>query len=82
MKCLADKKWLQENEEILKNFFPKTYTHVNNIDSLPIMFKFKLLGIDWRSKEDFRKVLLYLEKVGLILRDGLTIKRNPHSIFS
>lgn len=54
---------------------------MHNLNGLQLGYQFKLLGIDWRSQEEFGKIMVYLEKIKIILRDGLTIRRNPHSIF-
>lgn len=40
-----------------------------------------MIGVDWRSQEEFGKVMVYLEKIGLLLRDGLNVKANHQSIF-
>jgi hypothetical protein len=79
---LGNTEWLKKNEQAIKEMFPKTWTHMNNLNGLQLGFKFKLIGIDWRSEEQFSKVMVYLEKIKIILRDGYTIKANPHSIFT
>lgn len=69
--------WLRENEQALKALFPETWTHVENLNGLELGFGMKLIGIDWRSTAEFSFVLIVLEKLGLTLRDGLTVRRNP-----
>ena len=54
---------------------------MHNLNGLQIGYQLKLIGVDWRSEEEFSGVMVYLEKVKIILRDGLTVKSNPHSIF-
>lgn len=78
---LGNEAWLKENEAKIKDLLPKTWTHVNNLNGLQLGFGLKLLGLDWRSEDEFGKTMLFLEKIGFILRDGMTVKRNPHSIF-
>lgn len=78
---LGNPEWMKKNEKAIKDMFPETWTHVGNLNGLQLGFQMKLLGIDWRSEEQFGKVMVYLEKVKIILRDGLTIRRNPDSIF-
>lgn len=75
---LSDPEWVAKNEKALKDIFPETFTHVSNLNILQIGFKFKLLGLDWRSQEQMADVMATLEKRRIILRDGHTIKRNPH----
>ena len=78
---IGNSEWLKKNEQAIKDMFPNTWTHMDNLNGLQIGFKMKLLGIDWRSEEQFSKVMVFLEKTKLILRDGYTVKANPHSIF-
>lgn len=79
---IGNDEWLRKNEKALKEIFPNTWTHMGNLNGLQIAFKFKLLGVDWRSEEQFSKVMVYLEKVKIIIREGYTIKANPNSIFT
>ncbi len=78
---LGNETWMKANEDAIKDFLPETWTHMNNLQGLRIGFRLKLLGIDWRSEDDFGKIMIYLEKTKIMLRDGFTVKRNPHSIF-
>ena len=78
---LGDMKWLRANERALKEILPDTWTHISNLNGLSIGFKLKLLGIDWRSEEEFGKVMVYLERIGIMIRDGYTVKRNPRDVF-
>lgn len=78
---IGNSEWLKQNEQAIKNIFPETWTHMHNLNGLQLGYQFKLLGIDWRSQDEFGKIMVYLEKIKIILRDGLTIRRNPHSIF-
>ena len=78
---IRNPEWVKKNEQVLKEIFPETWTHMHNLNGLQIGFKLKLYGVDWRSQEEFGQIMFYLEKIKIILRDGFTIKRNPHSIF-
>jgi len=78
---IGNEQWLRENETRLKEALPETWAHVRNINGLQLGFKLKLLGLDWRSEEEFGKTMVFLEKIGIMLRDGLTVRRNPNSIF-
>lgn len=79
---LGNTEWLKKNEQAIKDIFPQTWTHMHNLNGLQLGFKFKLLGIDWRSEDDFGKIMVFLEKTKIILRDGYTVKANPHSVFN
>lgn len=78
---LGNESWLLANEKAVKEILPETWTHVHNLNGLQLGFQLKLLRIDWRSEEEFGRVMLFLERIGLMLRDGMMVKRNPHSIF-
>ena len=54
---------------------------MHNLNGLQIGYRMKLLGIDWRSQDEFGKCMVYLERIGFMLHDGLTVKRNPRSLF-
>ncbi|MBK6616382.1 hypothetical protein [Ottowia sp.] len=78
---LGSDQWLRENEEKVKALLPETWTHMGNLNGLQIGFGLKLLGIDWRSEDEFGRVMQFLEKARFMLRDGSTVKRNPQSVF-
>lgn len=74
--------WLRANEKAVKNMLPETWTHVGNMNGLQIGYRMKLLGIDWRNEQEFGKCTVFLERIGFMLRDGLTVKRNPRNVLS
>ena len=78
---LGNEQWLKDNEAAIHELLPDTWTHMNNLNGLQLGFKLKQLGVDWQSENDFGKIMVYLEKIGMMLRDGMTVRRNPHSIF-
>jgi len=78
---LCNEAWLRTNEKAIKDMLPETWTHVHNLNGLKIGFTLKLLGIDWRSQDEFGKVMVFLERTKFMLRDGLLVRRNPNNIF-
>lgn len=82
---IGNEQWMRENESALKKLLPDTWTHMDNLSGQPILktaFGFKLLGIDWRSAQEFEKVMVYLEKLGILQRqNGYQVRANPGSIF-
>jgi hypothetical protein len=78
---LGNDAWLRENEDKVKALLPETWTHIGNLNGPQLGYRLKLLGIDWRSENEFSRVMLFLEKTRFMLRDGLTVKRNPQSVF-
>lgn len=81
MDTLGNGQWLKDNEDKVKAMLPETWTHVANLNGLQLGFRMKLLGIDWRSEDEFGRVMAFLERIGIMMRDGLSVKRNPYSIF-
>ena len=78
---LGNEEWLRANEQKVKDMLPETWTHIGNLNGLQLGFRLKLLGIDWRSEEQFAKVMVFLTRTGFLLMQGQTVKRNPHSVF-
>jgi hypothetical protein len=72
---LGNQKWMKENSGKVKNLLPETWTHIRNLSGLQIGFNLKLLGIDWRSEDEFGKCMVFFERTGLMKRDGLLVKR-------
>lgn len=72
---LDNDKWLAENGEAVKNLFPELWTHIGNINVLGLMFQFKILGVDWRSEEEFAFALAVCERRKLVRREGYTLRR-------
>jgi hypothetical protein len=68
--------WLNRNLQTIRSLFPETWTHVSNVDFLPIQFRCKVLGLNFRSTEDFALFMAFLEKNKIIHRDGLLIRRS------
>lgn len=79
---LGNEQWMRNNETAIRNLFPETWTHMQNIKTFHLCYNLKLLDIDWRTEEEFAKIMLYFDKIKIILRDGYMIRRNPNSIFS
>lgn len=77
---LGNSAWLSKNKQALLNILPETWTHLSNINGLQIGFQLKLLGVDWRSEEEFGKVMTYLEKIKFIDRDGVLIRRGARPL--
>lgn len=73
---LGNEAWLRSNETAIKSMLPETWTHINNLNGLKLGYQMKVLGIDWRSEEDFGKVMLFFERIHFLLRDGVLVKRN------
>lgn len=60
----------------LRQLFPKSWTHMSNVSLLPVAFKLKLLGIDWRSNEDFGKAMVVLERMEVFERKDYLVRRS------
>ncbi len=78
---LGNRQWLKDNEKGLKSLFPDTWTLDANLCMVRVGFGLKLLGVDWRSDEELIKVLVFLEKTGLLLRqNGHQLRTNPSTV--
>lgn len=78
---LGNIKWLVKNEAAIKDMLPKTWTHMNNLNGLQMGYKMKLIGIDWRSQDEFGQVMVYLEKIGFMLRQNkYQVRANNESL--
>lgn len=82
IETLGNEKWLRENEAKLKEMLPTTWTHMENLNGLQLGFRLKLLGVEWHSEQDFGRIMLFIEKVGMMQRqNGYQVRANPSSIF-
>lgn len=79
---LGNRIWVKDHESELRALFPDTWTNIHNLNGLQIGFKLKLLGIDWRSKEEFARVMIWFERIGILQREnGYLVRANHLSIF-
>ncbi len=75
---LGNAEWMKAHADDIKALLPETWTHLANLEGEPMMrvaFRLKLLGIDWRSPDEFGKCMVYFERVGLLKRDGVLVRR-------
>lgn len=61
----------------MRKALPETWTHIRNVNVLQIGFALKLCGIEWRSDADLANAMGLLERMGLVQRNGYTIRRAP-----
>ena len=79
---LGNEKWLRENEAKIRDLLPPTWTHMENLNGLKLGFGLKVIGVDWRSEDEFGRVMLFLEKIGMLQRqNGYQVRANHRSIF-
>jgi len=62
---LGSKDWLNQNETALREMFPETWTHVENMKLLPIMYRLKTLGVDWREENEIPEILTFFRNAGV-----------------
>lgn len=72
---------LAKHETAIKALFPDTFTHVANINMLAVRYQLKLLGFDYRTEQEFATLMALFETKGLILRDGMMLKRTLHRVY-
>ena len=78
---LGNIEWLRANEDAIKKMLPDTWTHMENLNGLKLGVQMKLLGIDWRTEDQFGKVMVFLEKMGFLQRqNGYQVRANPSRV--
>jgi hypothetical protein len=78
---IGDFNWMLKNEIQVKKVLPETWTHMHNIDSEKLMLELQLLGVNLHPVNDFIKIMVFFELIGILLRNVMSVRRNPHSIF-
>lgn len=80
---LANKQWLAQNENVLKALFPAKATNIQHLNAIRIGDALRVIGVDWDTPKEFENIMVFLEKIDFIIREGKTIRRNPvHGIIS
>lgn len=82
---LGNLSWLATNEVAMKSCLPDQWTSINEFGqagALKVAWQLKLLGVDWQHENEFGRIMVYLEKIKFLERNGLMIRRNPRSIFT
>lgn len=79
---LGNRDWLRENEPALREMLPETWTLATNLNGLQLGFRLKLLGVEWSSPDEFGRVMVFLEKVGIMQRKDYCVRRNPDPVFA
>lgn len=74
---LGNEQWVRAHTAQIKAILPETWTHVQNLNGMYIGFQLKLLGIEWRTQDEFSKCLIFFERVGIMQRNGLHVRRSP-----
>lgn len=82
IKTLGNQEWLATNEAALKALLPETWTLVTNLNGPKLGWGLKLLGVDWRSEQEFGRVMVFLEKVQLMQRRDYQVRANPGRVFA
>lgn len=78
---LGNESWLRANEDKVKGLFPVVFTNIQNLDGITLGSELRLLGVDWHSEKEFEMIMVFLEKLGFIIKAGPAVKRNPDSAF-
>jgi len=73
---LNDPHWLALNGPKLAKLLPETWTHIANLNPLQLDFNLKLLGVDWRTDQEFAETMMSLEQHTILLRSGMLVRRN------
>jgi hypothetical protein len=79
---LGNKNWLKNNEDRVKALFPVALTNIQNLNGLKLGTDLRALGVNWRTEKEFEMIMVFLQKLDFIIREGAAIKRNPQRIFN
>lgn len=76
--------WWKDNLSVIKDkLLPATWTHMANLEGMKMGFQMKLMGIDWRSSDEFGRVMVFFENIGLMQRNNyMQVRCNPNWEFS
>lgn len=75
---LGNTEWIRQHTVQLKSMLPQLWTHMRNLNGLQLGYQMKLLGIDWRTNEEFGRVMVFFEKIGLLQRQQMfQVRANP-----
>lgn len=78
---LGNDAWMRANFEKLKALFPVEWTQHTQQTALKLGYQLKLLGVDWRSVEEFGRVIVYLRRVNVIeaksVGSAFMVRRHP-----
>lgn len=67
--------WLSQNESRIRNLFPREWLEMTQADALQVGYGLKLLGVDWRSPDEFCQVMVKLQNIGIFeRRNGFEIR--------
>lgn len=74
---LGNKEWLKINEEKIKASFPQSWTPMQDVDAVKIAYALKMVGVNWSSKQEFGRIMVFFEKIGFLLRaEGNQVQAN------
>jgi hypothetical protein len=83
LQTIGNLKWMAENEPKIREVLPETWTHIDNLNALRIGFRLKLIGVDWRSPEEFGQAMVFIEHAGIMQRQNdYQVRRNPRTVYA
>ncbi len=78
---LGNKEWLRANEDAIKKLLPDKWTDITQLQGVRIGSKLKELGVEYNSEEQFARIMIFMEKIGIVQAKGNRVRNNPDSIF-
>ena len=78
---LANEDWLKNNEDKVKALFPIALTNIQQLNGVKLGTDLRTIGVEWRTEKEFEMIMVFLQKLGFIIREGKSVKRNPQRIF-
>lgn len=78
---LGDMKWLKVNEERVRALLPENWVSRDTLTPARLGPALLTIGVPINTLEEFSQVLVFLTRVGILLRDGHRVSRCSRSIF-
>lgn len=76
LEMLDDENWLKKHKDTLIQILPETWTNIQNLSIVSLMYRLKLIGIQLSGVADLATFLAKLEIKGFILRENCLIRVN------
>ena len=71
--------WVNANANAIIESIPQDWIHLSQVQGwLPTMWQFKLIGLDWRSDEEFCNILAVLTTLQLVEQKHFVLRRGEH----
>lgn len=79
---IGNEAWWSVHEDEVKALLPSKFVEMRDQTmAMRLGFGLKVLGVDWRTPDEFGGVMVMLEKLGVLQRLGTQVRANPDRVF-